>query len=106
MGAGTIVLRPRLRFFQVSEVEPATGLLSAEEPVRGSALPLWIPPDWNEWKFKLFVLECCIDGHKIRGPASNGSRLSFSTPFPLESMAKEVPACRARFLSSMVPDGK
>jgi len=106
VGAGTIVLRQRLRLFRESKFEPATGLLSAEVPVRGSTLPLWIPSDWKGWQFELFVLECCIDRQRIRGPESNGSRLLFSTPFALESMAQQVPACRARFLPSMVPDGK
>ena len=105
-GTGIIVLRPRLRHLRESEVQPATGLPSAEVHARGTTLPLWIPPDWNEWKFKLFVLECCIDRHKIRSPASKGSTLPFSTPFTLESMGKQVHTCRRRFLSSMVPDGK
>jgi len=106
VGAGTIVLRPRLRLLSESEVEPATGLPSAEVPVRGSTLPLWIPPDWNGWKFKLFVLECCIDRNQIRGPGGKGSTLLISTLFALVSMGKLVPACRARFLSLMVPAGK
>jgi len=104
--AGTFVVRPMWRLLRLFEFEPGIGLLSEEVHVRGSTLPLWIPSDWKGWKFKLFVLECCIDRHRIRGPESNGSTLPFSTPFALESMAQQVPACRARFLSLMVPDGK
>jgi len=106
VGAGTIVLRPRLRLFHESEVEPATGLPSAEVPVSGSTLPLGISPGWNEWKFKLFLGEFCIRRRKIRGPASNGSTFIFSIGLVLKSMAKEVPAPGARFLSLMWPDGK
>jgi len=106
VGAGTIVLRARLRVFHESEVEPATGLPSAEVPVRGSTLPLGISPGWNEWKFKLSLGEFCIRRRKIRGPASNRSTFIFSIGLVLKSMGKQVPACRARFLSSMVPGGK